>query len=364
MLVKPKRLPVSVVRVWRVAEMALASPVGLAASFAILATFSSVAVAHFEGRLTTIQHGVTATGASVAIVPFIGNLSTLVDFVLLNPVVIYFLQRSRRQRNLVDSKLGVTRTLPLYHRAGLALLCAVMGVYAMKFYVEGSQFFDATLIPDAGGHSRITATGWVVYSWTALYIAWLLFAMIEHGVHVARILNLRPIDIPYSPYHPDNGGGVRFLMEPSLSAGYAMIGLLATFVIFVIHDRLLYHIESNRLFGFVLYVAVALPMFSLPFCKLHQLMKVRRDEYLLSSLDETLSAVRGASERADWGALAGCVATMESAEKYRKIVCSFPVWPIPMALALPSLGSVGGAIVPIVQKLISSSMTGLPLPGV
>lgn len=152
-------------------------------------------------------------------------------------------------------------------------------------------------------------------------------------------------------------------MEPSLSAGYAMIGLLATFIVFIIHDRILYHIESNRLVGFGLYIVIALPLFALPFHKLHQLMKVRRDEYLFDSLDQTLVDARRAGDKKDWTALAECVEAIESADKYRKLVCAFPIWPAPIALALPSLSSVAAAIIPFIQKLALSPATSALLAG-
>jgi hypothetical protein len=70
------------------------SPMVTALSFAVCATLPSVAVAYSEGRLLEVEH-VTANGVAVAIVPFCQNMSTLVGFVILNPFVIFFLQRAR-----------------------------------------------------------------------------------------------------------------------------------------------------------------------------------------------------------------------------------------------------------------------------
>lgn len=342
---------------------AIASPFGLAASFAILATTTSVASAYLEGRLTAPEQALLPNGTTISIIPFGWNISTLIDFVVLDPLVIYFLQRSRVQRHLIGTRSKTKHRLSPYHQVGLMIVSAVLGIYAMKFYVGGSRFFDATLIPGAKGQATVTATGWIVYSWTALYIAWLAFSAIEHGVHVARLMALSAKDIPYAPFHPDGAGGVRFLMGPSLSAGYAMIGLLATFVVFIIHDKILYHIDSNRLVAFGLYIVVAPPLFALPFCKLHQLMKARRDEYLFDSLEQTLADARSASNRKDWTALAECVVSIESADKYRKLVCSFPIWPVPLALALPSLSSTAAAAIPFIQKLVLPTASSTLLPG-
>jgi hypothetical protein len=339
------------------------SPSGLAASFAILATITSVVAAHFEGRLTTAQVVALSGVSATSVIPFSRNLSTLVDFLILDPLVIYFLLRCRIEWRAVDRRLKFKEALSPYHRAGLATVCVLLGIYAMKFYVEGSIFYDATLIPGVNSRPAVTITGWIVYSWTAAYIALVLFAVTDHGLHVAQLLTLSKSDISYAPFHPDRAGGVRFLMQPSLTAGYAMICLLATFVVFVIHDRWLYHIESNRLVGFGIYIIVALPLFVIPFWKLHELMKFRRDEYLFDSLDQTLAEARVAGDRKDWAALAGCVAAIESADKYKKLVSTFPVWPVPLALTLPPLSSIAAAAAPFVQKAIFSSASSGLLPG-
>jgi hypothetical protein len=341
----------------------VSSPFSVAISFAILAIATSVVAAHLEGRFTTPQQTMLPGGIPISIIPFSRNVSTLVDFLVLDPLVIYFLLRSRMQWRAVDDRLKIKRGLPSYHRIGLAILCAMLGIFAMKFYVEGSVFYDATLIPNANGQPTVTVTGWIVYSWTASYIALISFSIIEHGFHVARLLTFSESDIPYAPFHPDGAGGVRFLMEPSLTAGYAMIGLLATFVVFLIHDKILYHIDSNRLLGFGVYIVVALPLFGLPFWKLHELMKARRAKYLFDSLDQTLADARIAGDRKDWTALAGCVAAIESADKYKKLVGAFPVWPVPFALALPSLSSIAAAVLPFIQKFIFSSAPSGLLPG-
>lgn len=338
---------------WCFVRRVITSPLGLAVTYGVSATTSSVIAAYCEGRLTAVQSLNTRTGISTQIVPFIGNYSTLADFILLNPFVIYFLQRARLEQHQIDARLGGGSILPLYHRFGAAIVCIALGAFAMKLYVEGSPFFDATLIPDASAGSAVTVTGWIVYSWTAFYISWLLFSGLEHGAHVRRILILKPENIPYAPFHSDGAAGIRFLMAPTLSAGYALVGLLLTFLMFAIHDKVLYHINSNRLFGFILYVAVALPMFVLPFEKLHRLMKARRDDYLSISVEEALSGIRLASDRKDWEKFSGYMTAIENADKYRKIVRAFPIWPMPLVLALPSLGSVVGALIPIVQKIIS-----------
>jgi hypothetical protein len=83
----------------------------------------------------------------------------------------------------------------------------------------------------------------------------------------------------------------------------------------------------------------------------------------LFQVGQTLADARSAGDRRDWTALAGCVAAIESADRYKKLVSAFPVWPGPFALALPSLSSVAAAAIPFVQKFIFSSVPSGSLPG-
>ena len=333
----------------------------MALIFGFCATTSSVIAAYWEGRLFSVEYIKSSGGDVLTILPFDRNISTLLDFILLNPFVIYFLQRARIQQITVRKYLGAKNT-PQYHQFGVLILSAVFGIYAMKFYVQGSQFYDATMVPNVKGQITITVTGWIVYSWTALYIAGLIYAAIQHGAYVTCIVGLERKAIPYTPFHPDQAGGVRFMMDPSLSFGYAMTGLLLTFVVFILQDRI-YHIESNRLLGFVAYILIAAPFFGLPFYHLHRLMKEHRDDYLFEALDH-VTPISVATERLrDPKMLKEHVAAIENVDKYRKIVLSFPVWPMPISLTLSPAGSILAAAFPLVEKLLSNAFPGLPILG-
>jgi hypothetical protein len=339
----------------------LSSPRAMALTFGFCATVSSVIAAYWEGRLFSVEYIKSSSGDVLTILPFDRNISTLLDFILLNPIVIYFLQRTRIQQLSVRKYLGLNN-IPLYHRLGVLILSVVFGIYAMKFYVQGSQFYDATMVPNVKGEVTITVTGWIVYSWTALYIAGLIYAAIQHGAYVTCIVCLERRAIPYTPFHPDQAGGIRFMMDPSLSFGYAMSSLLLTFVVFIIQDRI-YHIESNRLLGFVAYILIAAPLFGLPFYHLHRLMKERRDDYLFEALDHVTPISVAAKRLRDPKMLKEHVAAIENVDKYRKIVLSFPVWPMPMSLTLNPAGSILAAAFPLVEKLLSNAFPGLSILG-
>src|ERR1700753_1910448 len=104
-------------------ESVISSPLGLALSFGFLATTTSVVAAYLEGRLMVPQQVNFATGVTASIVPFSRNLSTILDFVLLNSLVIYFLQRSRMQWREVNRQLSLPRGFSAYHRVGISIVC-------------------------------------------------------------------------------------------------------------------------------------------------------------------------------------------------------------------------------------------------
>ena len=328
------------------------SPACLALSYLLLATTSSLLAAYCEHRLFKIQFMASEGHGIIGVMPLDRNYSTLADFLILNPLVIFFLQRSRLKARQLKNQIGISSPIPIYHRVGLMILSGVFGVYAMIFYVRGSQFFDATLVPTSSGGSRITLTGWIVYSWTALYIAGLMHAFIEHGVHVNRVVHLRASEIPYRPFDPDEAGGVRLVMAPSLNFGYAMLFLFVTFIVFIVQDKLLYNIESNRLIGFAVYVAFASPLFGLPFFHLHTLMKKRRDKYFFCQTTDMIEPNTTSTQSNNLGSAKDYISALEDADRLHKIVRDFPTWPIPARLAVAPFGSIVAASLPLIQKLV------------
>jgi hypothetical protein len=85
-------------------------------------------------------------------------------------------------------------------------------------------------------------------------------------------------------------------------------------------------------------------------------MKRRRDEYFFESLEQVVSLEKDARKQRDWK---NYLAEIEHAEKYRKIVLAFPVWPVPLSVAAPPLSSVVAASLPLVQKLLLNVFPGL-----
>lgn len=331
--------------------------IAAALGYALLATSTSMIIAQLEGRLTQVQYALVPGRGMVEVIPFIWNVSTLVDFVVLNPIIIFFLLKAHQKRQEIYAELKAGEQIPPYHRFGLAVVAIAFGFTAMKIYVSGfNQFYDATIVPNLDSSTQITATGWVVFGWTAIFVSYLFYGCAEQAFYTNYVIKLRKDDLQYKPLHHDQAGGVRFIMEPSLTFAYAMIALLLILLVFIIHDKILYHIsDSNRLWGFAFYPAIIIPLFVLPFWHLHTLMKERRDEYLYEisgALDEILMTARLMKANIGTARLQENITSMEYIDKYRKTVGGFPTWPLPLSILAPPLGTIIASVFPLVQKLL------------
>lgn len=335
------------------------SPFALFALYAISATCSSVAVAFIEGRLF-FKTTVTIKNSTIFINPLLSNLSTLIDFILLNPLTIFFLQSSYMAIKKVYIEMNQTDRIPPYHRYGLLVLSATLGTVIMVLYYQNflmGDFFDAIIIPNNDGIPIITATGWVVFFWTAFFISFIIYRVADQFAYVIFIFSLSVKDISYKPFHQDESAGLKVLMQPSLFFFRAMVVLLIIFIVFTIQDKLLFDIdESNRLWGIIAYFSIAAPLFLFPLFQLHDLMLIWREKYLnvinqimdpiiKEDILRTISAQK--SEK-----LKEYLYLLESLEKYRSILCNFPIWPLPRRSLIEPISILTTALLPILHKII------------
>ncbi|MBF5093920.1 hypothetical protein F1643_04885 [Azospirillum sp. INR13] len=224
----------------------------LALVYLIGASGMSFTAAYIEGRLFEHTYIINSKGELETVLPYILNISTIFDFFLLNPIVIYYITLSSLKAQESCVIMRKSRQISLYHTAGAAVLSLAIGIMTMKFYVGNfSGTYDATLIPAQTGGNRITLTGWIVFFWTTIFISALVYGCIRHGFYVAYIFSLDSSSLPYSPFHTDEAGGVKFLIDPAVCFMYAMMTLLLIFGVFALHDKIIFNIhDSNRLWGF------------------------------------------------------------------------------------------------------------------
>ncbi len=153
----------------------------------------------------------------------------------------------------------------------------------MRLYILGfmnGSYFDATIILE-NGKQTITITGWVVFTLTGAFISFLMAMFFVEIAYVRFIISLRANDITYCPLHPDESGGVSYLVKPSINVIYAAMAIAVIFLVFVLQDYLIEDIqESNRLYLLSIYAPSVLVLFGVPIFKLRQLMIKCRHRYL------------------------------------------------------------------------------------
>ncbi|MBF5093919.1 hypothetical protein F1643_04880 [Azospirillum sp. INR13] len=111
--------------------------------------------------------------------------------------------------------------------------------------------------------------------------------------------------------------------------------------------------------GVLIYITFGLPLFVAPFFHLHKLMKERRRSYVdqvtttvndmfLAQYRDTISGnVNNISDR---------ISALDYIEKYRKIANSLPLWPLPIKISAPPLGSLVAASLPLAIKLLNGTL--------
>jgi hypothetical protein len=342
------------------APRALASPLTAAATYGVLATGTSLIAAAFEQRLigtTFVQWGHT----QLEIHPLLSNFSTLLDFAILNPLVIYFLLRSRLivvtepllavRNSLADKALQWFASLSC-----VALTVVLMIAYSHSF-VYG-DFFDAVVAISNQGECFVTVTGWVVYFWTGLITYIVLIGAINQVSYVVRICRLRPADLFYDPMHEDGAAGLSMLAKPAIEVTKASLSLLMIGLVFWVYDRIMIGAPlTNRTVSIALFTAIVFPLFAVPIARLHFLMCELRGGLLRSMCGGEPRCLRhvglfmGSGVR-DAQSIRRLAEEIEATEKLRNAILSFPTWPLPTQTLVSCGAYFAGMASPAFSKLV------------
>ncbi|MDV7341513.1 hypothetical protein RYZ26_18025 [Terasakiella sp. A23] len=318
----------------------------LALGYCLLSLLTSIGAAYHEGTLLDPVK-ISYQGRDLVLHPYIHNFSTLIDFALLNPLAIFFILRARRHRVTVSEKVSKSLGVSTYHYIGISILCALLAFMAMRFYVGGflvGDYFSETIGLGPDNKPFITITGWIVFTWTWLFIAVLFWGCAEQGIHVFDIVRWNKDDIQYHPFDSDEAGGQKFLMVPSLHFTYAMISVLMIFVVFYVQDSVAQIEESNRLWGFGIYLLIVGPLFSIPFMKIHRLMYAHRKQILKKAYDVL-------DPKDEKSADDPVNHYLKVAERYKALAESLPVWPLSWKNYGLPVASLVSASVPIIKKM-------------
>ncbi len=353
-----------------IAPRALESPFTAAFAYSILATGTSALAAAVEGRLidgTHIYWGRT----QLFVHPFASNFSTLLDFAILNPLVIFFLFRSRQ--TVIDEPLlapADTRADRALHWFA-AVSCVVLSIVLMLCYSHSflyGKFFDAVVAISDQGETFVTVTGWVVLFWTGLFTYIVLMGALNQINYIVRICQLRLSDLVYDPLHEDGAAGLRVFAKPALEFTKASLTLLVIGVVFWVYDRIMIGAPlTDRTASIAIFALIVFPLFAIPIARLHFIMCDLRENLLKSMLEgesRLLRCLRRSLVRRRRGphSMKQLADEIEATEKLRNTVMSYPTWPMPTT-TLVSCGAYFASIAtPAVTKLMPVVSAALGFP--
>lgn len=333
------------------------TPARAAALYAWLAVGTSIASSLLEGRF--IGEGlVTWRGDSYRIYPFIYNFSTILDFLLLNPLVIFYLHSSRaamrRLSGLRPSAVDDVRPHGYLWASG----CMVAAILAMSLYYSGflsGNFFDAVVAISADGRRLVTITGWIVFIWTAIAIYYVFIAVGDQCSYLLFVNRLRPEQVAYDPTHNDEVAGFRTYAEPALYFLKLSAVVLVALLVFAVYDFMVFDVsESRRIWFLPAYLLVVVPLTLTPIIHLHKLMKEKRAEMLqlvVLPARNLLVPVIGEVRTSGLRSYSDAARELEALDVVRNWVLRQPVWPLPIKTLVSAGAYLSSVALPVIPKL-------------
>ncbi len=325
------------------------SPKKIGLGYAMFAITTSVGFAISEGSFYK-EEIINYMGQSYVVHPLIDNYATLLDFALLNPLMIFLLFRSvKRGSDILKSK-PVKYQISPYHKIGLSGIAVLLTAGFMYYYYHGFSeglYFDAVMRPYETTPT-LTKTGWVVFFWTStcMFIT-LQFSALQIP-YLKFLLSLESEDMVYNPQHEDSVAGQKHLIKPIMDYFYAALVMLIIFILFQQYDSTyLTTGESNRLNGFMVFIIIAGPVLILPTLHLNKLMSFHRNLYL-QTMRIRMSGIYSefkSEKPKNSVSIDEEIKKLDYVDRYQKLIKGLPTWPLPrMELTLPAISLVGAFI--------------------
>ncbi len=259
-------------------------PWKLAIVYAILASGAAVSTSLYEGSFwepLEIQLG----GTRVVQQPYIQNFSTILDFALLNPIAIFFVLKANAGYRSSFEHFGLNGDIAIFHKVWLSLVAVVVACATMKFYFDGfvgQDFYSAAFAPTVSEGASITITGWIIFVFTSIFIAIIIYAIFEFSNYTFFVLRLEENKFSFR-LPPSFSSDFKIAVAPCVHVYYLLTTLFVILVIFVLRDYIQLGIdESRRVWLLAPYILACIVVF-VPFAHLHRIMKRLRDRVIEQS---------------------------------------------------------------------------------
>lgn len=330
-----------------------------AAVYGSAATIIVAGVSFFEGSLY-YERTVNYNGVSLIQLPYICNNSTILDFLIFNPLAIFFLIKAKVGLARSYQHFNGGRAMSPYNQAGITIMSIAVGFSAMWFYFQGfvgRTFYTESFVAGPDGTAIISLTGWAIFFFTALFMSFLFLVAFEYGNYLLFVRSLTTDKFRFT-LPPNISEDIKIAIKPCLYATYVLVTLFFVLLFFIFRDFYQFQIrESRRVWLFGPYIIACLIAF-LPFWHLHQVMSARKNEIINSNNDAIEKDITnfdgaeiGSNKKINPQKLALAV---NKIEKFQLFYKSIPVWPTSAnALLIPNMSVVFSAIT-LGYKIVSA----------
>ncbi|MCY7296267.1 hypothetical protein [Alteromonas sp. a30] len=332
------------------------SPSSIAILYCLVASISVGLASYFEGTLID-DVKLIINEKEVIQYAYAKNHSTIINFLLLNPLAIYFLLKSQSGYAQSYRYFKHKWELPYYHSIGMVVISAIVGTGLMHFYYKGfigGVFFTAAFEPNSQGKAEVSVTGALIFLWTSLYMSFLCFSSIIYGRYILFIRDRKVAEFGISLTKTVHRS-ISVAIAPCVYIMYALTTLFVVLCIFILRDYVQFNIdESRRIWLLAPYLLMGLCS-ALPFFHLHNVMTFQKTAILNKSTSEAEKRFLDGAISPNWSSLDldRVVSVAELIEKSTKFCDNLRVWPVHFqTLTIPNI-SFAISLLTLSYKIVS-----------
>ncbi|UAA38704.1 hypothetical protein KIH87_18905 [Paraneptunicella aestuarii] len=332
------------------------SPIFISLCYCLASSLSVVCSSFFEGTLL-VDNLKVVNGINITQHAYVNNYSTIINFVLLNPLGIYFLLNAENGYKQSSIYFQNEMAFSKYHKLGLTVLSSMIGSSLMYFYFDGfigGNFFTAAFEPDGDGKAVVSITGIFIFFWTALYMSFLFYNCIRYGQYILYIRerNIQEFGISLSTKVHRS---IAIAIYPCVQVMYAITTIFLVMIIFMFRDYIQFEIdESRRVWLFAPYLLVGICS-ALPFFHLHKIMAAQKEVIVNKSANEVERRFLNNAVSTNWQSikLDNILKAADSMDKTEKLSNILKVWPVQLkTLTMPNI-SFAISLFTLMYKLLS-----------
>lgn len=308
------------------------SPEKLAFAYSFCSSFSVFIASFLEGTLYSVRE-ININGNILLQHSYLENHSTIINFLLLNPLGIYFLVKAKSGFKKAYTHFGLKKSISPFNKFGLSVLSICVGISLMYFYFDGfigKTFYTSAFEPNKNGEAVVSITGYLIFFWTSLYMSYLFFGCIEYGRYMLFLRSINPNRFGISVSNFVDRA-IAIAIWPCTQMLYLLSTLFFVLVIFILRDFFQFSIkESIRIWLLIPYLSLGFCSL-LPFIHLHNVM-IDKKNTLITERQEEFQKAYGLSPSTNGQdtkfSLERIINSMDKIENAIRFYERILVWPV------------------------------------